>query len=51
MLIQVIHCHPLIDSYNHTLFQTITTGLEDNGHQVVATDPLPRTVQSGDEHQ
>jgi putative NADPH-quinone reductase len=38
MLIQVIHCHPLTDSYNHALFQTITTALEDKGHCVAATD-------------
>ncbi|MBV9376008.1 MAG: NAD(P)H-dependent oxidoreductase [Alphaproteobacteria bacterium] len=38
MLVQVIHCHPLIDSYNHALFQTIITVLEDKGHQVTATD-------------
>ena len=38
MLIQVIHCHPLTESYNHALFHTIVTALEDNGHQVVATD-------------
>jgi NAD(P)H dehydrogenase (quinone) len=38
MLIQVVHCHPLTDSYNHALFQTITTALEDKGHRVTATD-------------
>jgi NAD(P)H dehydrogenase (quinone) len=38
MLIQVIHCHPLTESYNHALFHTIVTALEDSGHQVVATD-------------
>jgi NAD(P)H dehydrogenase (quinone) len=38
MLIQVVHCHPLTDSYNHALFQTITAALEDNGHGVAATD-------------
>jgi NAD(P)H dehydrogenase (quinone) len=38
MLIQVVHCHPLMDSYNHALFHTIVAALEDNGHQVVATD-------------
>lgn len=38
MLIQVIHCHPLIDSYNHALFETILGALENNRHQVTATD-------------
>jgi len=38
MLIQVVHCHPLTDSYNHALFHTIVAALEDNGHQVAATD-------------
>ena len=38
MLIQVIHCHPLTDSYNHALFQTTTTALEDKGHRVAATN-------------
>ena len=38
MLIQVIHCHPLTDSYNHALFGTIVAGLRDRGHEVIATD-------------
>src|SRR5262249_27458513 len=38
MLIQVIHCHPLTDSYNHALFQTIVAALEEKGHEVAATD-------------
>lgn len=38
MLVQVIHCHPLIDSYNHALFSTTVMALEENGHEVVATD-------------
>jgi NAD(P)H dehydrogenase (quinone) len=38
MLIQVVHCHPLTDSYNHALFRTIVTALEDNAHDVAATD-------------
>ncbi|HJU16964.1 MAG TPA: NAD(P)H-dependent oxidoreductase [Stellaceae bacterium] len=38
MLIQVVHCHPLRDSYNHALFRTIVTTLEERGHQVAATD-------------
>ena len=37
MLIQVIHCHPLADSYT-ALFRTITAALEDKGHEVAATD-------------
>jgi NAD(P)H dehydrogenase (quinone) len=38
MLIQVVHCHPLAESYNHALFETIVTSLEGNGHEVMATD-------------
>src|ERR1700752_4114554 len=38
MLIQVVHCHPLPDSYNHALFRTIVWSLEKNRHEVVATD-------------
>ncbi len=38
MLIQVIHCHPLADSFNHALFRTVVKGLARNGHDVIATD-------------
>ena len=38
MLIQVVHCHPLVDSYNHGLFRTIVETLKQKGHKVVATD-------------
>ena len=38
MLIQVVHCHPLTESFNHALFRTIVETLEQNGHRVVATD-------------
>jgi NAD(P)H dehydrogenase (quinone) len=38
MQVQVIHCHPLPDSYNHALFRTIVATLEQRGHQVTATD-------------
>ena len=38
MLIQVVHCHPLTESYNNALFRTIVETLEQNGHRVVATD-------------
>jgi hypothetical protein len=38
MLIQIIHCHPLTDSYNHALCQTIVVALEQNGHHVAITD-------------
>src|ERR1043165_5343898 len=37
MLIQVVHSHPLTDSYNHALFRTIVEALQGR-HQVVATD-------------
>ena len=38
MRLQVVHCHPLTDSYNHALFRAIVETLEANGHGVVATD-------------
>jgi putative NADPH-quinone reductase len=38
MLIQVVHCHPLTDSYDHALFKTIVESLGKGGHQVIATD-------------
>lgn len=38
MRVQVVHCHPLTESYNHALFRTIVTTLEQSGHQVIATD-------------
>ncbi len=38
MHIQVIHCHPLSDSYDHALFRAIVATLEAGGHGVVATD-------------
>lgn len=38
MRIQLIHAHPLEQSYNRALFRRITTILEETGHQVTATD-------------
>ena len=38
MLIQVVHCHPLSDSFSHALFDTVVKTLEAKGHDVVATD-------------
>jgi len=38
MRIQVVHCHPLVESYNHALFRTIVETLKQIGHEVVATD-------------
>lgn len=38
MLIQVVHSHPLTDSYGHALFKTVVAALEQAGHQVIATD-------------
>jgi NAD(P)H dehydrogenase (quinone) len=37
MLIQVVHSHPLADSYNHALFHTILETLKRR-HEVIATD-------------
>jgi putative NADPH-quinone reductase len=38
VLIQVVHCHPLTESYGHALFQTVVETLEKSGHRVIATD-------------
>jgi putative NADPH-quinone reductase len=38
MRFQVIHCHPLVESYGHALFTTIVTVLRERGHAVTATD-------------
>src|SRR5258706_3137274 len=38
MRIQVVHAHPLTDSYSHALFRAIVETLEAGGHQVIATD-------------
>lgn len=37
MQIQVVHSHPLTDSFNHALFRIIVDQLEQR-HQVIATD-------------
>jgi len=37
MLIQIVHCHPLTDSFNHALFRVIVDQLQQR-HQVIATD-------------
>ena len=38
MRIQVVHCHPLVESYDHALFLAIVATLRQGGHDVVATD-------------
>ncbi len=38
MHFQVVHCHPLGDSYNRALFETIVATLTARGHEVTATD-------------
>jgi NAD(P)H dehydrogenase (quinone) len=38
MRIQVVHCHPLTESFNHALSRTIVATLEQSGHEVIATD-------------
>jgi putative NADPH-quinone reductase len=35
---QVVHCHPLGDSYNRALFEAIVAGLAARGHEVTAID-------------
>jgi NAD(P)H dehydrogenase (quinone) len=58
MLVQVVHCHPLTDSYNHALFRAIVETLERNGHSVIATDlyredfaPALTAAERGSYHQ
>ena len=38
MQIQVVHCHPLTESFDHALFIAIVETLRSNGHDVIATD-------------
>lgn len=38
MRIQLIHAHPLAESYNRALVERITTILAESGHEVTATD-------------
>lgn len=38
MLIQVVHCHPLDDSFSHSMFDDVCASLRGRGHEVVATD-------------
>jgi putative NADPH-quinone reductase len=38
MLVLVVHCHPVADSYSHALFETILAALERGGHQAITTD-------------
>lgn len=38
MRIQVVHCHPLVESYDHALYLAIVETLRQRGHEVVATD-------------
>lgn len=38
MRIQVVHCHPLTDSYDHALYLAILQALRDGGHDVIGTD-------------
>jgi putative NADPH-quinone reductase len=38
MRIQVVHCHPLTDSYDHALYLAIIDALRINGHEAIGTD-------------
>jgi len=38
MRVQVVHAHPLKDSFGHALFRATVEGLLSAGHQVVETD-------------
>lgn len=38
MRIQVVHCHPLVDSYDHALYLAIVEALRAAGHDVIGTD-------------
>jgi NAD(P)H dehydrogenase (quinone) len=46
MLIQVVHCHPLVESFDHALYRTIVATLKQTGHKVVATDLYREGFQS-----
>ena len=37
MRIQVVHCHPLTDSYDHALYLAIIDALRINGHEAIGT--------------
>ncbi len=41
MLIQVVHSHPLVDSYNHALFRMIVETLGQR-HEVIGRCDLAR---------
>lgn len=38
MQFQVVHCHPLADSYSHALAAAVVEELEQRGHDVTTTD-------------
>lgn len=38
MHFQIVHCHPLADSYSHALFTAIVAALEERGHRVTPSD-------------
>jgi NAD(P)H dehydrogenase (quinone) len=38
MQFQLVHCHPLADSYSHALAAVIVRALQERGHGVTATD-------------
>jgi NAD(P)H dehydrogenase (quinone) len=38
MRIQVIHAHPLTDSYDHALYRTTLDSLRAGGHEAIGTD-------------
>jgi NAD(P)H dehydrogenase (quinone) len=38
MRIQVVHCHPLTESFDHALYLAIVRALREGGHSVTGTD-------------
>jgi putative NADPH-quinone reductase len=38
MHFQLVHCHPLVDSYSHALAGVVAEALQQRGHQVTVTD-------------
>jgi NAD(P)H dehydrogenase (quinone) len=46
MLIQVVHCHPFVESFDHALYRTIVATLKQTGHKVVARDLYREGFQS-----
>ena len=45
MLIQVVHCHPFVESFDHALYRTIVATLKQTGHKVVRITREPDSAR------